>query len=164
MFVRRALPIIGALDELGENTMNSWTTQMSLWCGGVIAFGLLLISGAFAATDAAKTLLLEMLGAETPIAYDPLHRFSIALMGAVSLGWGATLLAVARITPDLSAQQAQKLWRMVTLSVLLWFVVDSALSVATGFWRNAIPNMVLLVWYLALVARLPGGAGQMARA
>ncbi len=41
LFVRRALPIIGALDELGENTMNSWTTQMSLWCGGVIAFGLL---------------------------------------------------------------------------------------------------------------------------
>ncbi len=74
------------------------------------------------------TLLLEVLGAETPIAYDPLHRFSIALMGAVSLGWGATLLAVARITPELSAPQAQKLWRMVTWSVLLWFVVDSALS------------------------------------
>lgn len=144
--------------------MNSWTTQMSHWCGGVIAFGLLLISGAFAATDGLMTLLLEILGAETPIAYDPLHRFSIALMGAVSLGWGATLLAVARITPDLSAPQAQKLWRMVTWSVLLWFVVDSSLSVATGFWRNAIPNTVLLGWYLLLVARLPGGAGQMARA
>lgn len=141
----------------------NWANQMTLWCGGVMAFGLLLISGAFGATDGAMTLLLELLGAGRPITYDPLHRFSIALMGAVSLGWGATLLSAARITPDLSTQQAQKLWRMVTYAILLWFVVDSALSVATGFWRNAIPNTVLLVWYLLLVARLPGGAGQTAR-
>ncbi len=144
--------------------MTNWTTQMTLWCFGVMVFGLVLMGGAFAPTAAPVTLLLEVLGADAPIRYDPLHRFSLALMGAVSLGWGATLLAVARITPDLSAQQAQKLWRMVTWAVLLWFVVDSSLSVATGFWRNAIPNTVLLGWYLLLVARLPGSAGQMARA
>jgi len=140
--------------------MTNWTTQMTLWCFGVMVFGLVLMGGAFATTAAPVTLLLEVLGADAPIRYDPLYRFSLALMGAVSLGWGATLLAVARITPDLSAQQAQKLWRMVTWAVLLWFVVDSLLSVATGFWRNAIPNTVLLGWYLLLVARLPGSAGQ----
>ena len=47
--------------------------------------------------------------------------------------------------------------RLLIIAVVagLWFVVDSLLSVATGFWRNAIPNTVLLGWYLLLVARLP---------
>lgn len=144
--------------------MANWANQMTLWCGGVMVFGLVLMGGAFPATAAPVTLLLELLGADAPIEFDALHRFSLALMGAVSLGWGASLLAVARITPELSATQAQKLWRMVTYAILLWFVVDSALSVATGYWRNVIPNIVLLGWYLLLAARLPGGAEQMARA
>jgi hypothetical protein len=144
--------------------MTNWATQMTLWCGGVMVFGLVLMGGAFPATAAPVTLLLELLGADAPIEFDALHRFSLALMGAVSLGWGASLLAVARITPELSAQQAQKLWRMVTYAILLWFVVDSALSVATGFWRNSISNTLLLAWYLLLVAKLPGQAAQAARA
>lgn len=74
-------------------------------------------------------------------------------MGAVTLGWGATVLAVVRGTGDMPAAQALALWRGITAALLLWYVVDSALSVATGFWRNALSNTVLIGWYLLLMRR-----------
>ncbi|MDM7956563.1 hypothetical protein [Blastomonas sp.] len=137
-----------------------WQAQMQLWCGAVMIFGLLLMSGAFEATSAVTDAMFAILDAPGPLNYDPVLRFSLALMGAVTLGWGATVLAVVRGTREMPAAQSLALWRGITVALLLWYVVDSALSVATGFWRNALSNTVLIGWYLLLVARHPARAGQ----
>lgn len=130
-----------------------WQAQMQLWCGAVMIFGLVLIGGAFEATSAGVNALFAILDGPGPMTWDPVLRFSLALMGAVTLGWGATVLAVVRGTADMPAAQALALWRGITTALLLWYVVDSALSVATGFWRNALSNTVLIGWYLLLVRR-----------
>jgi hypothetical protein len=130
-----------------------WQAQMQLWCGAVMVFGLVLMSGAFEATGQAANILFDILDGPGPVTWDPALRFSLALMGAVTLGWGATVLAVVRGTGDMPAAQALALWRGITAALLLWYVVDSALSVATGFWRNALSNTVLIGWYLLLMRR-----------
>ncbi len=142
-----------------------WQAQMQLWCGAVMIFGLVLMTGAFEATGQAANILFDILDGPGPVTWDPVLRFSLALMGAVTLGWGATVLAVVRGTGDMPAAQALALWRGITAALLLWYVVDSALSVATGFWRNALSNTVLIGWYLLLIARHPARAreGQAAR-
>lgn len=130
-----------------------WQAQMQLWCGAVMIFGLVLIGGAFEATSAGVNALFAILDGPGPMTWDPVLCFSLALMGAVTLGWGATVLAVVRGTAGMPAAQALALWRGITTALLLWYVVDSALSVATGFWRNALSNTVLIGWYLLLVRR-----------
>lgn len=130
-----------------------WQAQMQLWCGAVMIFGLVLIGGAFEATSAGVNALFAILDGPGPLTYEPALRFSLALMGAVTLGWGATVLAVVRGTRDMPGAQSLALWRGITAALLLWYVVDSTLSVATGFWRNALSNTVLIGWFLLLVRR-----------
>lgn len=143
-----------------------WQAQMQIWCGAVMVFGLVLMGGAFEATSAGVSALFAILDGPGPMTWTPVLRFSLALMGAVTLGWGATVLAVVRGTGDMASAQSLALWRGITAALLLWYVVDSGLSIATGFWRNALSNTVLIGWYLLLVARHPARvrAGQAVRA
>ncbi|WP_017670486.1 hypothetical protein [Blastomonas sp. AAP53] len=137
-----------------------WQAQMQLWCGAVMIFGLVLMGGAFPASSAGVNMLFAILDGPGPLTFDPALRFALALMGAVTLGWGATLLAVVRGTREMSGAQSLALWRGITAALLMWYIVDSALSVATGFWRNALSNTVLIVWYLLLIARHPARSHQ----
>lgn len=130
-----------------------WQAQMQTWCGAVMIFGLVLMGGAFEATSAGVYALFGILDGPGPMDWDPALRFSLALMGAVTLGWGATVLAMVRATGAMPQVAAAALWRGITAALLLWYVVDSGLSVATGFWRNALSNTVLIGWYLLLMRR-----------
>lgn len=134
---------------------SNWQVQMTMWCSAVILFGLVLVGGAFDATSAPVYALFAVLDGPGPVAYEPVLRFSLALMGAVTLGWGATVLAVLRGTAQMPDAQSLALWRGITVAVLSWYVIDSTLSIATGFWRNAVSNTVLIGWYLLLMTRHP---------
>lgn len=132
-----------------------WRVWLIVWILSVILFGLVLAGGASEATDDPVRLLLASLQGPGEASFDPTLRFSLALMGCVSLGWAATMLAVMAAAFRAGAQ-APVLWRALTFGLLVWFVTDSALSVATGFGLNAVLNIVLLVGYLVPV--LAGGA------
>jgi hypothetical protein len=84
-------------------------------------------------------------------------RFSVALMGAVTLGWGFTILF---LLPAIHAAGAPA-WKGLTAALFIWFVIDSAFSVATGFALNAVSNTGLLIAYLIPV--LASGALKTAR-
>lgn len=118
-----------------------------------MVFGLVLMGGAFETTSAGVTALFAILDGSGTLSWQPELRFALALMGAVTLGWGATVLAVVRGTAQMPAAQSLALWRGITAALLLWYVVDSTLSIATGFWRNALSNTVLIGWYLLVVRR-----------
>lgn len=121
-----------------------WRNWLDAWCAAIAAFGLVLIGGAFPATDAPVSLLLAAFG-EAPVdPMTPTLRFALALMGAVSLGWAATFHAAFDAAHRLGAAGGPA-WRKLRLAVSLWFVVDSSLSIATGFAWNAVSNLVLLV-------------------
>lgn len=130
-----------------------WRKWLSVWCGGVLLFGVVLAGGAFEATSGPVRAVLALLDGPGEPSFDPHLRFSLALMGAVSIGWGITLFAAIRAAGEIGGAQARRLWLGITVSVIAWYGIDSALSVATGFARNAIPNTLLLAGYLLPVVR-----------
>ncbi len=132
-----------------------WRTWLNAWAWVVIVFGLVLAGGGLDATDTVAEAAFAIVGGGAPLEWTPHLRFSVALMGAVTMGWGVTYLALFMAAHRLGADAAP-VWRLATIGMVAWFVIDSALSVATGFWMNAVSNTGLAIGYL--VPLLASGA------
>jgi hypothetical protein len=127
-----------------------WKTWINFWCWGVVLFGAVLAAGAFPATEGFVTWVYGLLGsAPLPPGFldAPGMRFSVALMGAVTIGWGLTILF---LLPAIHAAGAPA-WRGLTAALVIWFVIDGALSASTGFALNNVPNTALAIAYLVPV-------------
>jgi hypothetical protein len=84
---------------------------------------------------------------------DNLHRFSIGLMGAVTMGWGMTLYVAFQAAHLMDAAHAPRIWRNITVVALIWYAVDSYISVMTGYWLNAVSNTAILALYLYAIGQ-----------
>ena len=124
-----------------------WRQWMAVWRLSVAGFGLVLAGAAFEATSGPVRMIFALVGEALPAEMGEPLQFSIALMGAVTLGWWLTLEAAFRAI-DLLGEKAAPVWRGVTLSVVGWYVIDGALSAATGYALNIVPNTLLLAGYL----------------
>lgn len=113
-------------------------------------FGLVLAGGGLEATDGVADVLYGFMGPPGGFEWTPHLRFATALMGAVTMGWGLTFFAAFGAAHRLG-DQAGPVWRILTVASVLWFVIDSALSVVTGFWLNAVSNTGLMIGYLVPV-------------
>lgn len=123
-----------------------WRTWLNIWCVAVGVFGVVLAASAFEATRGPVVLLYTLLGGAAPV-FDPALSFSIALMGAVTIGWSLTFYAAFEAAHALGAQSG-RIWRLITVSVVVWYVIDGALSALTGYALNIASNTVLLIGYL----------------
>ncbi len=121
-----------------------WKTWMRVWCWAVLAFGAVLVLAAVPALDAAPRLALGLVGGDPVLLDLPTMRFAFGLMGALTLGWGVSMMAMVALAHTHGAP----VWRSLTASVLVWYVIDSAISVLTGFPLNAVSNTLLTVGYL----------------
>ncbi len=121
-----------------------WKTWMRVWCWAVLAFGAVLVLAAVPALDAAPRLVLGLVGGDPLLLDLPTMRFAFGLMGALTLGWGLSMIAMVALAHTHGAP----VWRSLTASVLVWYVIDSAISVLTGFPLNAVSNTLLTVGYL----------------
>lgn len=128
-----------------------WRGWLIVWCWLVIVFGLVLAGGGLDATDGPAEMIYGIVGGGASFEWTPHLRFSVALMGAVTMGWGITFLATFMAAHRLG-DQAAPVWRLATGGVLVWFIIDSALSAATGFALNVVPNVALLIGYIVPVA------------
>lgn len=124
-----------------------WRQWMAVWRLAVAGFGLVLAAGAFEATSGPVRMIFALVGEALPAEMGEPLQFSIALMGAVTLGWWLTLEAAFKAI-DLLGDRAAPVWRGVTVSVVGWYVIDGALSAVTGYALNILPNTLLLVGYL----------------
>ena len=122
-----------------------WQKWLGAWAVLVTVFGLVLAGGAFAATDGLTAALFALFGNPLPADIDAHHRFAIGLMGAATMGWGLTFWAAFKALFALDALTAAPIWRFVLFASLVWYVIDSAISVATGFWMNAVSNTLFIV-------------------
>ncbi len=132
-----------------------WRNWLLVWSVGVAIFGLVLAGGAFEATSGPVSLIYQGLQGPGDLTFDPAMRFTLAVMGCVSIGWAVTMFLMIRVAYSLG-DRARPIWIGLTAGVVTWFVTDSSLSVATGFGLNVIPNAGLIVTYL--VAILGSGA------
>jgi hypothetical protein len=124
-----------------------WRNWMMAWCGAVALFGLMLMGGAFDATSAPTRIFFGIIGGGRELNLDDQMRFSMAVLGAVTLGWSVTMLGAIQAA-ILLAERGGPAWRMVAAGVVAWFVTDTPLSIATGYGVNAIPNVIFLAAFL----------------
>jgi len=129
-----------------------WRTWMTAWCWAVIALGVVLTGAAFEGTSGPVRLLFAVLNGPEPLDLTAQMRFSEAVLGAVTLGWGLTLMAATQAA-NLLGDGGRPVWGMITASVVIWWVVDCALSMATGYGLNAVPNTVFLAAFLLPILR-----------
>jgi hypothetical protein len=115
-------------------------------------FGAILAASAFEATRGPIRLLFGLLNNRVAFNPDAHTQFSLPVLGAVTVGWSLTLLAAVQAAHQLG-DQARSVWMLVTSSLVVWYVIDTALSVATGFGLNAIPNTVFLAAFLLPIIR-----------
>lgn len=92
---------------------------------------------------------LERFGADA-IAYVSLVH---AVLGSVMLGWAVALFLVAA-GPFRNARPHAR--AIIATAVAAWFVPDTVFSVWSGFWQNALLNVVIAVLFaIPLVATYP---------
>jgi hypothetical protein len=131
-----------------------WQSWLSVWSLGVILFGFVLAGAGFAATDGIAVFIHNFMGA-APFDPTPSLRFSFGLMGAVTMGWGGTLYVAFKALHALDRGQSAPIWRMLLGVALAWYVIDSIISIANGFWMNAVSNTVVMI--LLLVPLIKSG-------
>jgi hypothetical protein len=132
-----------------------WRGWFAAWCVSIGVFGAVLSGGAFESTSGPVRVVLSILHGPSVADFNPTLRFSLAVMGAVSIGWAVMLLLVVRAAIDLE-DGGRPLWNAITAGMAAWFVIDSALSAATGFALNIAPNVALAGMYV--VGLLGSGA------
>lgn len=123
-----------------------WIRWLSAVCIGVVAFGLTLVVAPGLARQGFSLLVyatpdrIELFGPE-PARYAALAH---AVIGGVMVGWGAAMAYAVRV---LLARGLQVGWNLVALSVAAWFVPDTAYSLWSGYWQNAVLNSIFLVLF-----------------
>lgn len=67
-----------------------------------------------------------------------------AVMGAVMVGWGVALLLVLRGPMQRNLREGAMIF---LISLTAWFIPDTIFSIASGFWQNAVQNLVFAVLF-----------------
>jgi hypothetical protein len=132
-----------------------WQKFLSVWAGLVTVFGLVLAGAAFEVTDGIARALFALLNGPGEPSFDGHLRFSVGLMGAVTMGWGLTFYPAFKAIIALG-DAGRPYWRMIAGAALAWYVIDSAISIATGFGLNAVSNTILIA--ALLMALVKSGA------
>ena len=64
-----------------------------------------------------------------------------------------TLYVAFQAAHLLARADAPRIWRNITVVALIWYAVDSYMSVATGYWMNAVSNTLIIILYFIPVLR-----------
>lgn len=133
--------------------MTSEQKGLRFAAGVTMVTGLALALAAVPALNIGVRLLTDLLvwpvdGAETLAASET--RLALAIGGGVMLGWG---LMIWQLAGDPLERAPDAVRAIIRSSVLGWFVVDSAGSIAAGAALNVLPNLVFLALFLIPMRR-----------
>jgi len=126
--------------QASELPSTFWLTWLFAATIGVMALGLVLVLApdltcqGFSLLIYANTNHINAFGSEA-VRYIALSH---AVLGSVMFGWGVALLFAIR---GLFARGVKDSWQIVAVSVIAWFVPDTAFSLWSGFWQNALLNV-----------------------
>ncbi|MCO4100304.1 MAG: hypothetical protein HEQ38_13110 [Gemmatimonas sp.] len=113
------------------------------WVGGLmVCVGMALVLLAVAMPDTLGALYQLYSTLPTDAALNDASRFGAGLFGALTVGWGVTLHQLGR---------GIAVSRAAVIGAVVWFIVDSAASIALGFQWNALSNVGFLSMFLVLL-------------
>jgi hypothetical protein len=133
-----------------------WTNWLLAVSAGVIVFGLVLVLAPLLSMQGFSLLVYADHGRIAAFGEEPARyaALSHAVLGSVMVGWGTALLVVTRA---LFARGERVGWNLIALSVGAWVVPDTSYSLLSGYWQNAVLNLVFLILFaLPLLATRKG--------
>jgi hypothetical protein len=124
-----------------------WKHWLLAWCWATMGIGALFAAAAVPALEGGVRLFYDTIywpidGEST---YGPDVQLTAALLGAVMIGWAIAILGLVSAADTVGAPA----WRTLTLSIVVWYVIDSIISIALGAPVNALSNTGLLATFLA---------------
>ena len=133
--------------------MTSEQKGLRFAAGVTMVTGLALALAAVPALNLPSRLLADLLiwpvdGVETLAASET--RLGFAISGGVLVGWG---LMIWQLAGDPLARAPEAVRAIIRTSMLAWFFVDSAGSVAAGAVLNVLANLVFLALFLLPMRR-----------
>lgn len=117
-----------------------WQYWIKATCVTLGLLGLILAGGAIDATAGPARLYFQMIGSPEQLDLNPHMQVTLGVLGGVCIGWSITFFATFQAAHALNGEAAAKVWRLTLIGLTAWYIVDSSLSVATGFWPNAAVN------------------------
>lgn len=69
-------------------------------------------------------------------------HFLYSVLACVMIGWMIPLIYLTHSPLRAGSTIA---WKVIMLSVGVWFITDSGISMALGFWQNAVSNVALTI-------------------
>lgn len=126
-----------------------WKSWMTVWCWATLALGALFAAAAVPALDGGARLFYDVVTwpIEGYAFVGEGMRFTVAILGAVMIGWALTIFAMVRAAEALGAPA----WRGLTFALVAWYIIDSTISVMSGIPGNAVTNTLFVAGYLAPV-------------
>lgn len=123
-----------------------WTNWLLAVAAGWIAFGLALVLAPALARQGFSLLVYAVSTHIDAFGSEQVRYISLAhaVIGGVMVGWGAAIFYVTR---SLLAKGQPEGWYVLALSVAAWYVPDTAYSIISGFWQNAVLNTAFLVLF-----------------
>jgi ABC-type multidrug transport system fused ATPase/permease subunit len=76
--------------------------------------------------------------------------FVFGVLGAVMVGWMVALLYLAR-------RGGREAWQAITVSLVVWYLIDSGFSLYSGYGANAVLNTVIMVAFAVPLVMLYRG-------
>ncbi len=127
-------------------TFSFWSKWLVVAASALCAFGLFLVAAPFAGERLFSLLIYfsaERISA-FPIEAVAYIRLAHTILGTVLLGWGITLLYIICVP---FRRMDPIAWKITVISILAWFIPDTAYSVLSGFWPNAVLNVSIAVLF-----------------
>jgi hypothetical protein len=127
-----------------------WRNWMQTWCWATLVFGVVLAAAAAPGLEAPTVMFYDFVhwpldGASS---WAENVRFTCGVLGAVMIGWALTIFTLVDVAKRVAPDVSRTIWRGMTMAMMVWFVVDSAISVMTDAPVNALSNTVFLATYL----------------
>ena len=128
-------------------------TQLKLASIFTLGFALMIAFGSHELTDGPlrwfADLLFWPLGDPQIVTNEA--QLLAAILGGIMASWA---VLVWMLTDALAAEQPLLLRRLILAMMAIWFVIDSAGSVASGGWLNVIGNLGFLALFVLPARRL----------
>lgn len=128
----------------------NWIRALWVAVEGVILFSLAMIFVPHLLHDFYTTLIY---GSPDDLATGeamPYIEFMYVVLGSVMLGWAISMGFWVRLL----AQGEAEAWNALAISMGIWFVIDTSLSLYLGFWQNGALNVPFLLMFALPLAAL----------
>lgn len=129
------------------------TTQLKIASASTIGFGVLIAFGAHPRTDGPLRWFADLLFCplgDSALLTDEAQLLA-AILGGVMVSWAGLFWL---LTDALAEDQPKLLKRLIFTTMTVWFVIDSAGSIASGGWLNVVGNIAFLAMFVLPARRL----------